>query len=204
MHNLKKSIFMMASCLSILATFSLPIASLAAQQCPDCLEMPQAHQYLSAMSSDGGVIVLGDGSKWDVAEEDRHFLLQHPVWGYTQDLIITPRYINYHRTNSAYYKYVIYNTTLNQRIAVRLRKAPILAGAQTLFITQVDRYAGAIVLSDNSVWYVDSRDQNLSTWSQGSRVMLGVNNNSRESAIYPYILINVELYGQPYSYVYNY
>ncbi len=92
----------------------------------------------------------------------------------------------------------LHNRTTNQAVAVNLINPPLPMGAGTFRIVNIEPYARLVHLSDNTVWQIDSQDFNFPYWKIGQRVLIGVNNNWR-TASFPHILINVDMYKEPYS-----
>jgi hypothetical protein len=149
-----------------------------------------AYYHLSALSDNGDVVQLHDASKWSVAYSQRHIVMH---WVQSDDLFIKPR-----SSCFSSYHYVLHNRTTNQAVEVNLIHHPLPMGAYTFRIVNIEPYARLVQLSDNTVWRVDSNDYNFPYWQIGNRVLVGVNNNWRTASL-PHILINVDMYQEPYS-----
>lgn len=149
-----------------------------------------AYHHLSAISDTGSIIQLHDASKWDAHPSQRHLVL---FWENNDDIFIKPR-----SSCFSFYRYVMHNITQNQAIEVSLRTPPLPMGAYTFRITNIDTHQRLVYLSDGTVWQVSRYDRNFYQWQIGHRLMIGVNNNWK-SAEMPHVLINVDMYKEPYS-----
>lgn len=149
-----------------------------------------AYYHLVACSDNGNVIQLHDASKWSVQYNQRYTVLK---WVQNDDLFIKP-------SSSCFspYRYVLYNRNLQQAVEINLIKPPLLMGAFTFRIVNIEPYARLVQLSDNTIWQIDPQDFNFPYWQIGQRVLIGVNNNWRSSPL-PHIIINVDIYKEPYS-----
>lgn len=149
-----------------------------------------AYYHLVAFSDTGDIVQLHDASKWIVNPSHRHLVL---YWVQSDDIFIKPC-----ASWFSPYKYVLYNRTTRQAAEVNLMSPPLLMGDATLRVVSINSYACLIELSDRSIWKIDSLDYNFSYWQIGSRVLVGVNNGWR-AASFPHILINADVYKEPYS-----
>jgi hypothetical protein len=149
-----------------------------------------AYYHLVAFSDTGDVVQLHDASRWSVHPSQRHVVL---YWVQSDDIFIKP-------SSSCFssYRYVLHNRTTQQAVEVNLISPPLPMGAYTFRIVNIEPYARWVQLSDNTVWQIDSQDKNFLYWQIGQRVLVGVNNQWRSAAL-PHILINVDMYKEPYS-----
>lgn len=141
------------------------------------------------MGADGSTAVLHDGSEWSIEPKGRQKVL---YWVQSDEIFIKPC-ISWFSS----YRYVLHNRTQNHVVEANLKTPPVPAGAYTFLITNIEPYQRLITLSDNTVWQLNP-DVKLYHWQIGQRIFVGVNNKWREAAC-PHILINVDLYGQPFS-----
>jgi len=148
-----------------------------------------AYHHLIAFSDNGDLVQLYDSSKWFVHPSQRYVVLQ---WVQSDELFIKPS-----ASCFSPYRYVLYNRTIQQAVEVNLAAAPLFMGARTLTIINIDPYQRLIQLNDNTVWTLDMTGASFAYWNIGQRVLVGVNNNWHHAA-YPQILINVDIYGEPY------
>ncbi len=149
-----------------------------------------AYYHLVAFSDNGDIVQLQDASKWSVHPSQRNTVL---YWVQSDDIFIKPR-----SSCFSFYKYVLYNRTTKQAVEVNLFNPPLPMGAYTFRIEHIDPYARLVHLSDNTVWQIDGSDSNFSYWQIGQRVLIGLNNHWRNAKL-PHILINVDMYKEPYS-----
>lgn len=138
-------------------------------------------------SSDGGVVQLFDASKWDIHPTGAKKVL---YWTKSDAIFIKPSV-----SWSSQRKYVLYNLSKNQAVEANLLASPLPLGEKTYTIIDIHPTESLILLSDQTVWKVKS--DYFSNWLIGQRVLVGVNNHWRD-ATFPHILINVDLYGNPY------
>jgi hypothetical protein len=89
------------------------------------------------------------------------------------------------------------NPEINQAVGVNLISPPLPMGAHTFRIIHIEPNKHLVLLSDNTIWKVENA-YHFSQWQIGQRVFVGVNNNWR-TALFPHILINVDISGEPYS-----
>lgn len=144
--------------------------------------------HLVAFSDNGDIVQLHDNSQWLVEKCKWHQVLS---WVQSDEIFIKP---NISWTSN---KYVLHNRTVNQTVEVSLMTPPSYMGANTFRIINIQPYERLVLLSDNTVWQVGP-DFNFSNWKIGQSLIVGVNNQWR-TATYPQILINVDLFGEPYS-----
>ena len=148
-----------------------------------------SYYHLVAYSDNGDVVQLHDASKWEIEWKVCEKVLR---WEPRDDIFIKPCASWFSR-----YKYVLYNHTKNQAVEANLINPPLPMGAYTFRIVNIQPYERLVLLSDNTVWQVNS-DAYFPYWQVGQRVMVGVNNKWR-TAPFPHILLNVDLSGEPYS-----
>jgi hypothetical protein len=149
-----------------------------------------AYYHLVAFSDNGDVIQLHDASKWAVHPSHCTKVL---YWVQSDDIFIKPK-----SSCFSSYKYVLHNRTTNEAVEVNLNKEPLPMGEYTFRIVNIEPYNRLIHLSDNTIWQIDAYDSNFPYWQIGQRVLVGVNNNWRD-AVHPHILINADMYKEPYS-----
>lgn len=149
-----------------------------------------ANYHLVAFSDTGDVVQLQDASKWSVYQRQRDTVLR---WVQSDYIYIKPS-----ASCCSSYKYVLHNLTTEEAVEVNLIKPPLPMGAYTFLIVNIDYALGWVQLSDNTIWEIDPYDKNFPYWKIGQAVLVGVNNKWR-TATKSHILINVEMYGQPYS-----
>ena len=149
-----------------------------------------AYYHLFGFSDNGDVVQLHDASKWAVPYNQRNTVL---YWTQSDDLFIKPK-----SSCFSSYQYVLYNRTTQQAVEVNLIHQPLPMGHYTFRIVNIEPYARLVQLSDNTVWQIDSQDYNFPYWQIGQRVLVGVNNNWRTAPL-PHILINVDMYQEPFS-----
>jgi hypothetical protein len=149
-----------------------------------------AYYHLVAYSDTGDIVQLHDASKWFIHYNQRYLVLQ---WVQSDDIFIKPQ-----ASCFSSYQYVLHNRTLQQTVEANLINPPLPMGAFTFRIVNIDPYARLVHLSDNTVWQIDFKDRHFPYWQIGQRVLVGVNNNWR-SAPRPHILINADIYKEPYS-----
>jgi hypothetical protein len=149
-----------------------------------------AYYHLVAYSAAGDVVQLHDGSKWDVQHSGRAKVL---YWVQSHNIFIKPNLSCF-----SSYKYVLQNRDRNETVEVNLREPPLPMGAYTFHIINIQPYARLIELSDKTIWQIDPKDSNFSHWLIGHRVIIGVNNNWRTGPL-PNVIINVDMYNEPYS-----
>lgn len=145
------------------------------------------YSHLFSFSDNGDVVQLHDGSKWEVHPGQAYAVLS---WTQSDNIFIKPR-----SSCFSSYKYVLHNYTLQQAVEVNLIYPPF---ALTFRIVNIEPYARLVQLSDNTVWQIDATDPTFPYWQIGQRLMIGLNNHWR-SAPLPNILINVDIYNEPYS-----
>lgn len=149
-----------------------------------------AYYHLAAFSDNGDVVQLHDGSKWAVHPSQWYTVL---YWTQSDSIFIKPR-----SSCFSSYSYVLQNYTTQEAVEVNLINHPLPMGAYTFRIINIEPYSRLVQLSDNTVWQVDASDYNFPYWQIGQRVLIGVNNQWRTAPL-PNILINVDLYNEPYS-----
>jgi hypothetical protein len=151
-----------------------------------------AYYHLFILSDKGDVVQLHDGSTWAVHPSQQHMVLG---WAMNDDLFIKP-------SSSCFssYRYVLYNRNpmIQQAVEVNLISSPLPTGIYTFRIVNIEPYARLVQLSDNTVWQISSSDYHFPLWQIGQRVLVGVNNNWRTNPL-PHIIINVDMYKEPYS-----
>lgn len=148
------------------------------------------YYHIFAYSASGDVVQLHDGSSWAVHPSDQYIV---HGWAQSDNLFIKPQ-----SSWFSSYKYVLQNYTTQQSVDVDLIIAPPSFGVSTFHIVNIDYYNRLVFLSDNTVWQVDAWDYNFNNYMIGQRVMIGLD-NYWPTATLPNILINVDLYGVPYS-----
>ena len=149
-----------------------------------------AYYHLVAFSDNGDVVQLHDASKWSVHPSQRHTVL---YWVQTDNIFIKP-----YSSCFSSYKFVLHNQTTQQAVEVNLINPPLPMGAYTFRIVNIEPYARLVQLSDNTVWQVDAADANFPYWQVGQRLLIGLNNHWRTAPL-PNILINVDMYNEPWS-----
>lgn len=149
-----------------------------------------AYYHLFAYSALGDVVQLHDDSKWSVHPSQWYTVLG---WVQSDDIFIKPR-----SSCFSSYRYVLHNRTLQQSVEVNLINPPLSMGSATFYIVNIEPYLRLVQLSDNTVWQIDHRDWNFYEWRIGQRVLVGVDNYWRTATL-PHILINVDMYKEPYS-----
>lgn len=142
-----------------------------------------------AFSDRGDVVQLHDYSKWEVSWDDRVKVLS---WVADDEIVIHPTTAWF-----SFYKYELYNITTGQRVGVNLISSPMLMGSGTFHIANIEPYQRLVLLTDHTVWRIGP-DVNFSKWRIGQRLIVGVN-AGYVSPVYPQILINVDLRGEPSS-----
>lgn len=148
------------------------------------------YYHLVAFSDNGDVVQLHDGSKWAIHPSQRHAVL---YWVQSDNVFIKPQ-----SSCFSSYKFVLHNHTMQQSVEANLINPPLPMGVYTFRIINIEPYARLVILSDNTVWQVDATDSNFPYWQIGQRVVIGLNNHWRNSPL-PNILINVDMYKEPYS-----
>ena len=148
------------------------------------------YYHLFAYSGSGDVLELHDHSRWAVHPNQQYTVF---TWVQSDNIFIKPQYSWF-----SSYKYILQNYTTQQSVEVNLISPPPPMGYGVFHIVNLDPYNYRVFLSDNTVWQVDSWDYNFSKWQIGQRLMVGVD-NYWTTATYPNILINIDLYGDPYS-----
>lgn len=149
-----------------------------------------AYYHLVAFSDTGDVVQLHDASTWAVHPSQRNTVLH---WAQSDNIFIKP-----YSSCFSYYKYVLYNLSLQQAVEVNLIGYPLPMGEATFTIINIEPYSRLVQLSDNTIWQIDLNDSNFPYWQIGQRVLVGVNNNWKKATL-PHILINVDMYKEPYS-----
>lgn len=149
-----------------------------------------AYYHIVAFSDNGDVVQLHDGSKWAVHPSQCYTAL---YWTQSDAIFIKPR-----SSCFSSYNYVLQNYTTQEAVEVNLISQPLPMGAYTFHIVNIEPYSRLIQLNDNTVWQVDASDRNFPYWQIGQRLLIGVNNYWRTAPL-PNIMINVDLYGEPYS-----
>lgn len=147
------------------------------------------YYHLLAFSDMGDVIQMHDASKWQIERSGRQKVL---YWVQNDEIFIKPC-ISWFSFN----KYVLHNRTINQTVEATLIHPPLPMGIDTFRIVNIQPYDRLVLLSDNTVWQVDT-DSHFPKWRIGQRLIVGVNNYWR-TATHPHILINVDISGEPYS-----
>lgn len=148
------------------------------------------YYHVVSFSDTGDIVQLHDGSEWLVEWNGQGKVVR---WVVSDDIFIKP-------TASCFssYKYVLHNRTTNQAVEVNFKPSvPLPMNAYVFRIINIEPYQGLVLLSDNTVWKV-KKGYPFSRWQIGQRILVGVNNLWRE-AIFPHILINVDMSGEPYS-----
>lgn len=149
-----------------------------------------AYYHIVAFSDNGDVVQLHDASKWSVHPSQSQMVL---YWVRNNDIFIKPR-----SSCFSSYQYVLYNRTTQQAVEVNLITPPLPRGDNTFRIVNIEPFTRMVQLSDNTAWVISPDDDNFPYWQIGQRVLIGVNNHWRTAPL-PNILINVDLYGEPYS-----
>lgn len=148
-----------------------------------------AYYHLATISDNGDLVQLHDASKWSVHPNHRKTVM---YWVGNDDIFIKP-----YASCFSSYRYVLYNRTLRQIAEVNLVNPPLPMGEATFRIVNIEPYARLVQLSDNTIWQIDSRDGSFPHWQVGQRLLVGVNNRWRTAAL-PHILINVDMYKEPF------
>lgn len=143
----------------------------------------------------GSIMQLTDSSKWFVTNHKR-IMVTH--WKKSDEIFIKPAHSAIWPQVLISYKYVLYNRTKNEVAEVALKSPPLPMGVETRVIQHIEPYQRLVQLSDGTVWQIDPSDTNFQDWRQGHRLMIGVNNGWR-TAVYPQILVNVDLGSGRYS-----
>lgn len=149
-----------------------------------------AYYHLAAISDNGDVVQLNDASKWSVRSNDRNKVM---YWVGNDDIWIKPNAKCF-----SFYKYVLYDRNTGETADVNLISPPLPMTEVTYRVVNIDYNSRLVQLSDNTVWQIDAYDRQFPYWEVGHRIVIGVNNEWR-TAIYPQILINSDLYREPYS-----
>lgn len=148
------------------------------------------YYHVVSYSDNGDMVQLHDASKWAVNPSQWYTV---PYWVQSDNIFIKP-------SSSCFssYKYVLFNYTTKQAVEVNLIQNPLPMGDRTFRIVTIEPYARLVQLSDNTVWQVDAADTDFPYWQIGQRLLIGLNNHWRTAPL-PNILINVDLYNEPYS-----
>lgn len=157
-----------------------------------------AFYHIAGYSDTGSVIQMHDASKWDVHPRQQSQVIGETIglnrgWLTNDDIFIKPR-----SSCFSSYGYVMHNITKGEAIEVNLRTPPLPMGAYTFRILNIEPYLKRVHLSDGTVWQVNQNDRNFPHWQIGQRIIIGVNNNWKTAEM-PHILINVDLYKEPYA-----
>ncbi len=149
-----------------------------------------AFYHISGYSDTGSVLQMHDASKWDVHPSQQRQVL---YWVTDDDIFLKPK-----SSCFSSYRYVMHNITKNEAIEVNLRTPPLPMGGYTFRILNIEPNQKLVHLSDGTVWQVNPRDRNFHQWQINQRLIIGVNNNWKAAEM-PHILINVDLYKEPYA-----
>jgi hypothetical protein len=144
------------------------------------------HHFISW--TDNAEVLFHDSSRWAIEPNERYTV---STWVKDDEILVRPCTAWF-----SSYKYVLFNCTTQQSIRANL----INPGAYTLYITKINEYDRLIQLSDNSVWTIDISNPTFANWQNGQRVVVGVSSNWHYETN-PEILINADLYNQPYCLV---
>lgn len=143
------------------------------------------HQIVD-MFEYGQQVKLEDGTHWNIASPDVYATV---TWSQDDTVVITAN----HSWFSFYrFDYYLNNTTRGSYVRANLDQSPIPFGAQSHWITSIDRYGGFIFLDDGTRWKVSSSDlYPFQEWAINDYVVFGKNDEWFASC--PLIFINVRL-----------
>lgn len=186
--------FFTRSLLALMCTVFLCVnaSSVLASTANSDISLDRIHQNaqhnLYAYTDTGHEVLLHDTSKWAINPAQNHIVLR---WVQSDILFIKP-----FSACCTPYRYVLHNYTTQETVEANLIY-PL--PDQALYIINIDRYARLVQLNDNTIWAIDSKvkDWEFNQWQMGQRVLIGVNNNWRSGPL-PHVLINVDLYKEPY------
>jgi len=147
------------------------------------------------MISDG-MVILGDGSAWDVYSGDRYKL--NRMYPGIDKLIILQNNSWFFDT----YKYRLLNNNTGDILEANLRVGPLVDRVRT--IVSIDSYSRTIQLSDGSVFAVSSwddfiyfdrsySDMSQRRWLPTDAIIIGANDDFWGALTCPFILINVNV-----------
>ncbi|PIS01229.1 MAG: hypothetical protein COT84_03245 [Chlamydiae bacterium CG10_big_fil_rev_8_21_14_0_10_35_9] len=146
---------------------------------------PNYCHWIYAISTLGDTIQLEDGSVWDISPKDGHKIFN---WKSQDALIIHPNYRWFSN-----YNYRILNKATNQTIEVNLSLAPFVDGENTNYIYDIKNDCSAIMLQDQSVWHVNTKDRRIiEQWALDDLIIIGVYNKGRFESD-THILINANM-----------
>lgn len=128
---------------------------------------PNYCHWVYAISTLGDTIQLEDGSVWSISPRDSHKIFN---WKSQDALIIYPNYRWFSN-----YNYRVLNKATNQTIEVNLNLSPIVDGEGTNYIHDIKNDCSAVMLQDQSVWHVNSKDRKIvEQWALGDLIIIGV------------------------------
>lgn len=149
-----------------------------------------AYYHIVSFTDNGDEVQLHDGSKWSVHPSQLYTVL---YWVQSDNIFIKPK-----SSCFSSHKFVLHNYTTQQAVEVNMISPPLPMGALTYRIVNIEPNTRLVLLSDNTVWQVDAADRFFPYWQVGQRVLIGLNHHWR-TAVLPNILINVDIYSEPYS-----
>lgn len=137
-------------------------------------------QYIFARDWTGLFVELSDRSIWNVDPFDDYIVRG---WHPSDRIYLTP-----YESLFSSYQFKMINIEDGTSALVNLNTYPAFIRT----IAHIDRYARSILLSDGTIWNVDTWDDSrLAYWYVNDTVIFGVNN--WDSFFYPYVLINLNV-----------
>ena len=149
-----------------------------------------SYYHLVGLSDYGSVAQLNDSSKWSVHPSHGYIV---SGWAQADNIFIKP----YDSWFSSY-KYVLFNHTLQQEVLVNLFSPPMPMVAQTFLIVNIEPNTRMVQLSDIQFGKSIHQIQIFIIRQLWHRLVVGVN-NYWSVAPYANVLINVDMYREPYS-----
>ncbi|OGN65521.1 MAG: hypothetical protein A2888_00570 [Chlamydiae bacterium RIFCSPLOWO2_01_FULL_28_7] len=156
---------------------------------PDLIFNTETHN-VEAISVTGDYLVIEDGSEWRIkpyySAEIFNWALSDPIY-----IIENDSFLSYWFGG---YGYKMINKRRNTYIEVKISQAPRLDSPYLLLVKYIDPMNKEIILSDNSVWSIDTSQSSLFyKFLENDAVIVGRNIKHGWFYSYENILINVNM-----------
>ncbi len=114
--------------------------------------------YIKENIHNGQWLVLGDGSMWEVAPQDRFDL---SLWLSTSEVVV-----NNSGNGSFGYNYLLVNNDNKEKVHIKPMNI-----SDRHWLRDIENNGAILILDDGSLWQVDSFDANVSNfWSASSYI----------------------------------